>query len=129
MAAVTLDRVWINHLDTGEAVSAKSFDRSQSYDQDGEVRTFAGGRQRAFTVEGERGSFSFTLRKVSLETVEVLRSWKGLPVQVRDHRGQRWVGVFFEVTPVEPAVAPGAPSSYWYDVAIPLRTVTAAEGV
>jgi len=33
------------------------------------------------------------------------------------------------VRPIEPAVAPGPPDSYWYDVAIPLRSVTAAEGV
>lgn len=129
IATLLLDRVWINRLDTGEAVSAKSWDRSQSYAMDGDVVAFAGGRQRAVSVEGEQGSFSVTLRGVSLETVDTLRSWKGLPVLARDHRGQQWTAVFFTVTPIEPLVAPGATAAYWYDVALTLRTITAAEGV
>ncbi|MEV4197008.1 hypothetical protein [Micromonospora globbae] len=128
MATLNLDRVWINRLDTGEAVAAQSWDRSQSYEKDGEVRTYAGGRQRAISAEGERGTFAFTLRKLPLSAVELLRSWKGLAVQVRDHRGQRWTGVYFTVTPLEPLVPPG-PGPYWYDVALTLRTVTAVEGV
>lgn len=129
MATLILDRVWIHRLDTGEAVAAKSWDRSPNYEQDGEVRTYGGGRQRAIGVAGERGTFGVTLRQVSLATVEVLRSWKGLAVQVRDHRGQRWVGVYFAVTPTEPLVAPGPTTGYWWDVALTVRTVTAPEGV
>ncbi|WP_435233372.1 hypothetical protein [Micromonospora aurantiaca (nom. illeg.)] len=127
MSTLILDRLWINRLDTGEAVAAKSWDRSPSYDMDGEVRSYAGGRQRSISTEGERGSVSFTLRKLPLATVELLRSWMGLAVQVRDDRGQCWVGVFFQVRPDEPLTAPGAPSSYWWDVALTVRTVTAPE--
>ncbi|MCX5066898.1 hypothetical protein OOJ91_13685 [Micromonospora lupini] len=129
MATLILDRVWINRLDTGEAVSAGSVDRSQQYEQDGEVITFAGGRQRAVATEGERGTFGVTLRRVSLATVGKLRDWMGVAVLVRDHRGQRWTGVFFTVMPSEPPVAPGPTAAYWYDVALTLRTITAAEGV
>ncbi|MEU4367559.1 hypothetical protein [Micromonospora chersina] len=127
MTMLILDRVWINRLDTGEAVAAKSWDRSPTYDMDGEVRTYAGGRQRSITTEGERGAFSFTLRKLPLATVEVLRSWKGIAVQVRDHRGQSWVGVYFQVTPKEPLTTPGAPGGYWWDVDLTVRTVTPPE--
>ncbi|MBM0275090.1 hypothetical protein [Micromonospora tarensis] len=124
MATLTLDRVWINRLDTGEAVAAYSGrDRPQTYQADGDVETFAGGRQRAVTIEGEQGTVSLTLRQVPLATVVLLRSWKGLPVQVRDHRGQSWAGVFFTVTPSE------LTETNWYDVAITVRTVTVAEGV
>lgn len=129
MAALTLDRVWVNRLDSGEAVSAGSWDRSQNYEKPGEVRNYAGGRQRAISTPGERGTFAFTLRKVPLPAVNTLRAWKGLPVQVRDHRGQRWFGVFFSVGVMEPLVPPGPVTGYWYDVALTLRTITAVEGV
>ena len=123
MATLTLTKVWINRLDTGDAVSAQSYDRSQGYDMDGDVETYAGGRQRAVSVEGERGTFACTLRRVSLATVVTLRQWKGIALQARDHRGQLWVGVCFVVTPIE------LPESAWYDVALTVRTVDAPEGV
>ncbi|MET8908392.1 hypothetical protein [Micromonospora sp. NPDC004551] len=125
MAILNLTQVWINRLDTGEAVSAYSApgrDRSQS--KQGEVRTYAGGRQRAITKAGARGAFDFTLRRVTLAQVELLESWIGIPVQVRDHRGQRFFGVFFEVPAVE-----HQDDRNRYDVPLALRTITAAEGV
>ncbi len=125
MATLTLTKVWFNRLDTGEAVSAQSApQRSRSHGQAGEVRTYAGGRQRAFTTAGEQGQFEVTLRLLTASTVDVLRSWIGLPVQVRDHRGQRFFGVFFAVPVVEHLDNLNA-----YDVAIVVKTVTAVEGV
>lgn len=124
MATLQLDRVWIHRLDTAEAVSARSgTDRARSHDMDGEVRTYAGGRQRAFTKAGERGQFGVTLRLVTQPTIDVLRSWQGIPVQVRDHRGQRFVGVYFGVD-----VGERREVSY-YDVRLTIRTLTAPEGV
>lgn len=123
MASVTLTKLWINRLDTGEAVSAQSGGRAVSYEDAGEVRTYAGGRQRSITQEGERGAFAFVLRDVPLATVDKLRTWKGLAVQVRDHRGQRWFGVFRTVTPAEHK------DPNLYDVALTVQTITAAEGV
>ncbi|MBM0257046.1 hypothetical protein [Micromonospora sp. 4G55] len=123
MATLILSRVWINRLDTGEAVNAQSWDRTQDYDMDGDVGTYAGGRQRSISVEGERGSFGCTLRRVSLATILTLREWKGLPVQVRDHRGQLWVGVYLRVVPIEQS------DPAWYDAALTVRTVDAPEGV
>jgi len=122
MAVVTLTKLWINRLDSGAAVSAQSAGRARMHDQAGEVRTYAGGRQRAVTQAGERGTFTARLVDVSLATVDVLRAWVGADVQVRDHRGQRFFGVFFAVTITEskdPAL---------YDAAIVLRTVTVVEG-
>jgi hypothetical protein len=122
MPILTLSKLWINRLDNGQAVSAQSAGRGRSHDQAGDVRTYAGGRQRAVTIAGERGTFTFRLADVTLPTVELLRSWVGLDVQVRDHRGQRFFGVFFGVTVVEHK----DPSLY--EVAIVLRTVTVVEG-
>lgn len=125
MATLTLTKVWINRQDTGEAISAQSLPtRSRSHSDDGEVRTYAGGRQRAILRAGERGQFDFTLVRVSATTVDTLRLWKGLPVQVRDHRGQRFWGIFLEVPVIElrDEVA-------FYNVPLSLRIITVTEGV
>ena len=124
MATLTLTKVWVNRLDTGEAVSAQSTpERSRSHGLAGEVRTYAGGRQRAIAVAGEQGQFNVVLRFVSLTTVDTLRSWIGIPVQIRDHRGQRFFGVFFDV----PVTEHRSPADY--DVTLSLRVVSVAEGV
>lgn len=124
MATLNLNRVWVNRIDTGESVSALTApDRPRSASRAGEVRTYAGGRQRAVTKAGKRGTFGFVLRTVPLSTVLLLEDWMGVPVQVRDHKGQLFVGVYFEV--------PGREyldRSVW-DVSITLAVVTAPLGV
>lgn len=125
MATLNLTKVWVNRLDTGEAVSAQSAPgRARSHSKAGEVRTYASGRQRAITKAGLRGAFDFTLVRVTLAEVLLLESWIGVPVQVRDHRGQRFTGVFFDVPAVE-----HKDDRDRYDVPLALRTITAAEGV
>lgn len=124
MAVLNLTRVWVNRLDNGAAVSAQSgIARSRQHTVDGEVSTWAGGRQRASTAEGERGQFGVTLRLLPLSTVETLRTWVGVPVQVRDARGQRFFGIFFGVEIKENREAT------LYDVEIALLTLTVTEGV
>jgi hypothetical protein len=124
IATLQLTKVWINQLSDGAAVSAQSApQRARGHDVAGEVRTYAGGRQRAVTTAGERGKFVFALMDVTLPTVEVLRSWIRHPVQVRDHRGQRFVGVYFAIDIMETRDAG------LYNVAIDLRTLTTTEGV
>ncbi len=122
MATLNLDRVWVNRWDTGQAVSGHSTGRGRMRGMEGEVRRYAGGRQRSFTAAGLHGTFAFTLRQVSLATIDLLETWVGLPVQVRDHRGQRFVGVFYAVVPAEVGVKE-------WDVALELHTVTVVEGV
>jgi hypothetical protein len=119
MATLTLTQVWVNLMSTGESVVGNSTtSRSQSYAVDGDVRTYAGGRQRSITQLGERGRFEFTLELVSLTALATLRSWAGQAVQVRDHRGQQWYGTYFEV-----AVGEHRASAY-YSAQITLLTVT-----
>lgn len=125
MATLNLTKVWVNRLDTGEAVSAQSDrKRAREHSMAGDVRTYAGGRQRAISQEGERGTFDVTLVRVTPADIETLRAWQGIPVQVRDHRGQRFVGVFFAVPVVEQRDDVNA-----YDVPLSLRIVTVVEGV
>jgi hypothetical protein len=122
MATLTLVKVFVNRLDTGEAVSANSEPgRGRGHQLAGEVRTYAGGRQRAIATAGLRGQFKVVLRQVSLTTLAVLESWIGVPVQVRDHRGQRFFGVFFAVDTTEHRTS--------WDVGLSVQTITLAEGV
>ena len=119
MATLNLTRVWVNRLDTGEAVSAQSaVERSQEHAVAGDVRTYAGGRQRAVTQAGVASTFEFTLRFVTLATVTTLKAWIGVPVLVRDARGQAFTGVYFKVPPAEHR------SPLDYDVTLSLRVVT-----
>lgn len=119
VAILALTKVWLTRLDSGISVSAQSgVDRAREHSIAGEVRTYAGGRQRAVSQAGEQGKFSVTLRFLSFATVETLRSWIGVPVFVRDARGQSFTGVFFTVPITEHR------SPLDYDVTIDLRTVT-----
>lgn len=124
MAVLNLTRVWLNRTDTGDAVSAQSsIGKGQQHSVDGDVSTWAGGRQRSMVVEGERSTLPITLHLLSLSTVATLRAWKGVPIQVRDTRGQRWFGTFFQVDVTERREAD------LYDVAFSLRTLSIVEGV
>lgn len=97
--------------------------RSRQDSVDGDVSTWAGGRQRASIADGERGQSAIGLRLLTLSTVETLRSWKGIPVQFRDTRGQRLFGVYFDVD-VKERREPDL-----YDADITLRTLSIVEGV
>ena len=121
MATVLLDRVWINLVSTGAAVSAFTADRGRVHAMEGDVRTYAGGRRRAITVEGIQEQFACTLRQLSAATVATLVEWMGQAVQVRDHRGMLIVGVFFAVIPIE-QIEP----TIW-DAAIVVRVVSTEE--
>lgn len=121
MAILTLAKLWINLLVDGSSISAYSTDRSGSYALDGEVRTYAGGRQRAITAEGAKRQFQFTLPSVTLATVEQLEAWAGRAVQVRDHRGQRFFGTYF-------GVARGELADGTYSAGITLLGTTVDEG-
>jgi hypothetical protein len=125
MATLTLDRSWLNRLDTGEAISGYSDpDRQRRRGVEGEARRYAGGRIRSFSRAGLGGTFTFAFRLQTLATVEKLETWVApVTVQYRDHRGQRFFGVFYEVPPVE------RKEIGWYDIPLTLHILTIAEGV
>ena len=124
MATLTLDRVWINRIDTGEGISGMSVPgRQRSSAMDGAVHAYSGGRRRAITVGTAGGSWSFILRLQTLSNVEQIESWIGVPVQVRDNRSQVFYGVYLGVSVSElrdPA---------YFEVGIDLQLVTVPEGV
>lgn len=102
MATLTLTRLWVNLVATGAAITAGSLPgRAVANVQAGEVRTFAGGRQRAITRAGVQGTYDVTLRLVPRADVDTLKSWIGQPVQVRDNLGRLLVGVYFGVPEIE----------------------------
>lgn len=122
MTTLTLNVVWINLVSTGEAISAPSTDRGQVYGIAGEVRPYAGGRQRFIGQEGEQGQFTITLRRLTLTQVGTLRTWEGKTVLFRDRRGQSMYGVFASVTPLEY-------KELLYDAAIVIGLVTQDDNV
>lgn len=124
MAILVLNRLWLNRMDSGEAISGASGpDRSTGYSVDGNVRTYASGRRRAITVAGLRGEVARSMVAVDFATKERIITWLGLHVQMRDHRGNRWYGVFFGVDVGEYKRAD------LYTVTITLQTTTTVEGV
>lgn len=123
MAKLELRHVWINLLSTGIAVHAYSSDRGRETGVDGEVRKYAGGRLRAVSSVGTRGTFAFKLRDLSDADIERLKSWYGQPVVVRDHRGRRYFGVYFGLQESERKT-----KTLW-DAALVLQEITYSEGV
>lgn len=125
MATLLLTKTWLNLYSTGAAVSGfRDGDDADTAGIDGGVRTYAGGRQRSYTTQGVTGTWSFRLRQVSYANTEVLRSWLGMTVQVRDNRGRCLYGVLLDVPRV-----PWKEQLDTYDVEISLRLVTADPGV
>lgn len=126
MATLTLTKTFINLAATGDAVSAwrASGEDSDSVAVEGRVGTYAGGRQRSFTVEGVAGTHPFTLVLVPEADCLTLRSWLGETVLYRDNIGRKMWGTLFEDTRTPYPDRPG-----YYSVALTLRTVDFDEGV
>lgn len=120
MATLTLTKLFINRVATTEFVSAYSQrGRAPTYEREGTVRTNAGGRQRAVSQVGERGTYAFVLQDVTQAQITSLREWMGETVEVRDNRGQQFFGVYFALGVGERDNEPTL-----YTVAISLRVVS-----
>lgn len=124
MPALTLTRLWVNLMSTGEGISGASNRKKQwTVDVDVNVRTYANGRRRAISSPGIRREIPYTMLAVALPTRDYLESWLGRNVQVRDTRGQKWFGVFGGLSVLE-----HMPPTL-YDVSFTLQTTTTSEGV
>jgi len=125
IATLTLTKLFVNLLSTGASVSAQSQpDRLATYEKRGDVRIYAGGRLRSITQEGAPGTFVFVLVDVTRAQITLLRSWAGLPVQVRDNRSRIFQGVYYRVNEIERRNEPTL-----YDVPIELDVITFVEAV
>jgi hypothetical protein len=114
----------LNRTDTGEAISgASGRDRATTYSMEGERRKYANGRLRAVGTVGVAGEVTRTMVALDYASKEKLISWLGVNCQLRDHRGNRWFGVFFAVN-VSEYMRPDL-----YAAAITLLTTTTVEGV
>lgn len=123
MATLQLDRVWLNLMSTGDALSAYSNGRTRNMAVDGEVRTYGGGRRRSVTAVGRGNSMAFTLVNLQVLEMVTLENWLGLEVMYRDFRGQRFVGAYFSLEYREHK-DPGR-----WDIGLTLNEVSWAEGV
>jgi hypothetical protein len=123
MAMLILDRVWINLMGTGEALAAFSADRQPKASVQGEVRTYGGGRRRSVTQVGVTDTIAFVLRRMTTAQRDQLREWLGQEVMYRDYRGQRAVGVLFDLD-----VREYKAERDLYDVGTTLHHVTWVEG-
>ena len=101
MAILSLTKIWVNLVLTGAGVAAYSSERGFSAQVAGDVRTYAGGRQRAITAPGKRRQFAFKLRDVSDLDRATLDAWAGKLVCVRDYRGNKYFGIYFDLSITE----------------------------
>lgn len=124
MTTLLLQKLWLNRLDTGEAIAGASGRQpSTGYAMDGQVRTYASGRRRAVSTEGLKVEVQRTMVALDYPTKETLISWLGSSVQLRDYRGNKWFGVFFEIS-VGEYMRPDL-----YQATITLQSTTTVEGV
>jgi hypothetical protein len=133
VALIQLTRMWLTSVVTAESFGWYTApDRGQSYTVRGEIRTYAGGRQRAVGSTGTAGHWSFTLVELTLDDIAQLREWlsSGVTVFARDHRGQSMYGTFFDVAVSEviPAILYTDPNNR-FRAGITINQVDVVEGV
>jgi hypothetical protein len=122
--------MWLTNVVTIEHLSAQTAtDRKRQYAVPGQIRTYAGGRQRSVGSFGMARSWSFTLVELTQGQYETLTGWMdvGVTVFARDHRGQSMYGTFFSLDVGE------NPSQTWqyatYTADVTLQAVDVVEGV
>lgn len=123
MVMLELTKLFITLASTGQSVAAPSLGAESVSGLQGEVRTYAGGRQRFVGKEGTGGQLERTLRLQSATIATLLESWRGQTVLVRDVRGQWWWGVF---STVKRRAVKGTDK---FDLTVTVTLVTHPEGV
>jgi hypothetical protein len=124
MATIELTKLWITLASTGVSIAAPSLGNESVSGIEGQVRSYAGGRQRYVGREGVGGQLERTLRLMPASIAVLLESWCGQTVFVRDARGQSWWGVFSKVTRRALKGTNGL-----FDLVVTVDLVTESEGV
>ena len=130
MPILVLTKMWLTNTVTTEMLSAQTApDRPQSYKVPGEVRTYAGGRQRGIQRAGLSRTWQFELQELTAANVTTLVAWMNLGVTIlaRDHRGQSMYGTFYEIAVKERPG--GSPATSYYAAGITVQSVDVVEGV
>jgi hypothetical protein len=123
LTTLVLSKLWLNRMDTGEGISgAGGRQPSSGYGMDGQVRTYASGRRRAVSTVGVKVEVPRTMVALDFATKEKLITWLGINCQLRDHRGNKWFGVFYDLAIAE-YMRPDL-----YAVTITLLVTTTTEG-
>jgi hypothetical protein len=129
MVQIQLTKMFLTNVVSIETLAAQTDPaRSQTYSVAGDVRTYAGGRQRGVGSVGLSGSWKFVLVELTLTQIGVMRAWMtaGVTVLARDHRGQSMYGTFFQVDVGENM---GMGTAATYTASIELKSVSVVEGV
>lgn len=129
---IQLTKMWITSVVTGDTFGWYTDPaRDQGYAVRGEIRTYAGGRQRAVGSIGTAGVWSFTLMELTLTDVDQLREWlsSGVTVYARDHRGQSMYGTFFALDVAENQAVLYTDPTNTYRGSVTLQQVHVVEGV
>ena len=126
MIDVTFDDVFLCDVaNPGVTVHAHSPERERTADLDGDVRYYAGGRARVITSPRDARTYPLTLQWLTTADVDLLTSWRGRVVLLRDGLGRRVFGSFFSVSTVDRYLVGG-----WRSVAtLTFTEVTYSEAV
>ena len=95
MATLTLTKMWVNLMATGEVdyVAAWHYpDDTDTRSVQGRRAQYAGGRMRGISQVGTATDWTFTLEAVTAADTDKLAAWLGQTVLVRDNRGRRTWG-------------------------------------
>lgn len=120
MPSVALTELWVHDSDNlADYVTSDGF-LSESYRRTarGEVRVYAGGRERLTTRAGAPQALNVSLPAVDRTTIAWLEDHKGALVMVRDPRGRLVWGAYFDLDVDE------KPGGVLPDVSFSLRSVT-----
>ena len=95
MPSLTLDRVWLHDTDNlANYLTFFSADRGDQRARTVDVRTYAGGRNRAVTRVSRRQQLAVRAVNISAATLEQLDDWTGHLLMFRDKPGRLVFGVY-----------------------------------
>ena len=125
MASVALDTVWLSLA--SDLTQSLQLEVSSLSDDDvvfGEVRRYAGGRDRSIVRKGRRRTFELSFDAVGNRAqIATLRGWTGLVVLLRDPFGRKAYCVFYG-SPLSERIPVDMP-----EVSLTLSEVTVSEAV
>lgn len=125
MVAVALATLWLN--DTADLTDCRSFPfmskLSATPQTPGEVRLYANGRRRAINRAGAQQQLAVTLPTCDRDLVTWIEAHAGRLLLVRDDRGRKFYGTYYNPTIDEHAYDENA------DVSISLIEITHSEAV
>lgn len=126
MAKIILDRVWFTlGSDTSQSLACLRTDGQDFGDDiEGEVRSYAGGRERFISTSTRKKSVGVAV-VVKPAGYVVLESWAGQRVLYRDEFGTKMWGIY-RGAPWKPRLAFGTD---WREVSLTFQRVTYSEVV